>query len=308
MNPKFLAALLLVAAAAGSAGYFVGRSQAEPRTGRPVVETANDPKDAIERFVAATVRWKGPFRDPIDQLDARQKLDAYKAEVLRFGPSAFGPAVDLLGDPVKLAASQAGLDGVNVDKGKRGSPALDPIVREAVLELLPKLDPERAAPELAARLHNDNETERVRARAAGELAHLDRKVAVPALLDALDKASERAWHGSRAVVEALSALGGSDVEPALLQAFTRPTTSQELRIVVAQALGHLKVKDAVPALENCVRHENRDHYVRREAIRALLRIDPDRADTLTLEQIDRENDEAFKSFLVDVARSRGKIR
>jgi hypothetical protein len=57
-----------------------------------------------------------------------------------------------------------------------------------------------------------------------------------------------------------------------------------------------------------VRHENRDHYVRREAIRALLRIDPDRADTLTLEQIDRETDEAFKSFLVDVARSRGKIR
>jgi hypothetical protein len=178
----------------------------------------------------------------------------------------------------------------------------DPIVRDAIVELLPQLDAQRAAQELGARLNNSSESERVRARAAGELAHLDRAVAVPALLQALDEASDHAWAGARAILEALGLQGGAAVEAAVLQAFVKPTTTAELRVVAVQTLGLLRSKGAVAVLENTVRHEDRDHYIRREAVRALLRIDPTRAKELVSEQIDREPDAAFKEFLKSVAR------
>jgi HEAT repeat protein len=294
-------AWLATVAVAGGAGYWFGstRTQAsgQPFAGHGNSAAPKDADEAIERFANAAIRWKGPFVDPLDQLDARQKLDAVKQEVVAFGPPAFDSAVRFLGDPSKWNVSD-GPTGVNIKNGTR-----DPIVREAIVELMPQLDRERAPKELASRLLSEYESERVRAHCAGELAHLDKNVAIPALVEALDRASEHAWNGSRAIVEALAATGGRDAEEALLRAFQRPTTTPELRNAATAGLGLLKCKDAVPALENTIRHENRDHYLRREAVRALLRIDPARAAEIVADQIPRENDGAFKTFLEDVART-----
>lgn len=314
---KSLLPFVVTALVAAAVGFWIARASSfgkesrDPKGASPLAPEAVRPEDALAQFASAVVRWQGPFKDPFEQIEATQKVTAFKNEVLRFGRKGFDAAVAFLGNPVELAAAANAaaqtLGEPSPGGARRSIPALDPVVRESVIDLLLPLDAERAPAELARRMLDDNESERVRARAAGELGHATRRdVAIPALVEALDRASERAWHGSRAIVESMATLGGPEVSEALLQAFVRPSTSQELRIAVTQSLGLLRASIAIPALENVVRHEDRDHYVRREAVRAILRIDPARAETLTLEQIEREPDVNFKKFLEDVARSRGK--
>ena len=294
---EFLGAAICVAAVAFFAGYQIGKSPVAASTGSgPTEAFPTDPKGAVETYAAAVARWKGPFLDSLDQLDARNKLEAKRGGLTKLGGGAFDAVVAFLGVPGKAQS-----DGLAVPI-ERGSLANDPVVREELIKVLPMLDATKAVHELAARLANDSESERVRATAAGELSHLDRTVAVPALIEALDVATEHAWTGSRAILDALTLQGGAAAEAAVLQAFTKPTASQELRIASAGALGVMRAKGAVPVLENTVVHEDRDHYVRREAVRSLLRIDPERARELVDEQIPRESDAAFKEFLKDVAK------
>lgn len=298
--------LLFVAACAISAalGFVAGqRSKGSAEAGQPSADgakssgaAARTPRETIERYETAVLRWQGPFSDPLEQLAATQKLEATKAEVLALGRPGFSAVVEVLGEPGKVPTRTPR------EEGAAFGPATDPVIREALVEVLPGLDATAAARDLSVRLLDDNESERVRAKCAGELAHLDRAAALPALVEGLDRASERAWNGCRALTEALGVLGGTAGEEALLRSFLKPTTTQELRIAAAQQLGLLRAQMAVGPLENTIRHEDRDHYVRREAVRALLRIDPERAKVLVTEQIDRESDAAFQEFLKSVAK------
>lgn len=310
-SPGLLLAIALVAAGAGFAGgYFYRDSRsgsaaaANPATqsggpaataGAGAISRATTPTEIVLDYSIAVTQWKGPFQDQAEYLEVKQKLDARKEQIVKIGAPAFDAILQFLGEAGHVPAVVAG-DKNEAEARRR----IDPEVREALVDLLPSLDPARAVGDLAKRMNDSNESARVRAKSAGLLAHLDRNVAIPSLVAALDSASERHWDGSRAIVEAMTVQKGPEAEGALIQALQRPTTESGLRAAVAQALGILQCKAAIPSLELIVRHESRDHYVRRDAIRAILRIDKELAIQIVSDQLKKEPDPGYKSFLEDV--------
>jgi HEAT repeat protein len=271
--------LALLAAMAGfAAGYAVGtgsgRAQASAAT--PSVST---PSESIRGYGELLLRKKGTFRDQLELLKAEEQIKAREAELVSMGPRGFDAAVLYL------------------------ESAADPAVREAVVALLARLDRERAPRELAARLLSSNEHEAARAAAAGALAHLDRAVALPALLASLERTAQRYWAGGRAVVEALAFVGGPEAEEGLLRAFEAPTSDPSLRYACAEALGTLRSAKASESLERVVRHETADHNLRRIAVQALIAIDRKQAAELVRDQLTVEQDPSFRSFLESVDRS-----
>jgi len=266
---------LAVAALAFAAGYALGVSRSG---GAPSSTSAASPAKTLDDYAAAVVRGKGTFRDPLERIAYDEKLKSLESALAASGAAGFDACME------RLAREKA------------------PEVREAIAAILPRIDERRAAPVLAERLLDPNETEQVRATAAGKLAHLDRAVAVPALLKSLEGISERAWTGSRAVVEALAFLGGPEASAGLLRAFERRSLDLSIRIAAAEALGTLRSADAWDALERCVRFETSDHYSRRTAVRSMLEIDRSRAKALIAEQKAVEQDAGFLQFLEDAER------
>lgn len=293
---SFLLALIVIGGAGFAAGYFVSN-----RSPQPADAGASNPAEATREFAELVRKNKGPFKDPLEKLRIEQKLEAARASLVKGGPEEFLRIVAALGDRDRSdAPGTVGGGGSNI-----GEP--DAEVREALITVLPEIDPARAAPYLAERLLDTNEQGRVRASAAGLLAHLDRKVAIPALTKSLDAASKRSWAGARAVVDALVFIGGDDAGDAMLKALMRSTTDLTLRIALTESVGTLHYAPAWDALENLVRFEESDHYVRRAAMRSLLQIDPPRALALARDQIPVEKDPPFQEFLRDVERTQSVV-
>jgi hypothetical protein len=316
MNRTAHVVFIVTAAAAGgfAAGYFTALrsphrdSDGSIATNNPTQDSTSAFSDAslVAAFAESASRGTRPFDGgQAEYLAHYQKQEQQKAEFAKRGARIAGEIIRFLGPAGTVSKLQANaLD----DSMKLDAPValrLDPAVRAALVEMLATSDRTLASRDLSQRLLDANETSRVRSMCAGQLAHLDREVALPALLEALDKATERPWDNCRAIAEALQAIGGKEAEAGLLKAMQRQTTEPGLRMQCVQALGLFKSKDAAPALETLVRFETRDHYVRREAIRSLLKIDPDHARQVLKEHTPTEADPAFKLFLTDVAREVG---
>lgn len=256
--------------------------------------TANE---LIADYAEILTKPKGGFVDQAEYLAVYQKKDAVKKEMLQLGAAGFDAIIQFIGEAGKVPNGPS--DNPNDARAKQ---RIDPEVREAMIEFMPDLDATRAVKDLSVRLLDDNEGGRVRARSAGLMAHLDRNIAIPALVEALDRATERHWDGERGIVESLTAITGPEAEAALLKALQRRTTEPGTRSAVAQGLGILNSKAALPSLELIVRHESSDHYVRRDAIRAIVHMDKSKALAIIKEQIPKEKDTAFKEFMMDVQR------
>lgn len=315
-NSPWIIAFLLFGGASFTAGYFLGRSPsgahaAVDRTDAHVSSPAEtgrqrSAKTLVAEYVDAVSKWKGPFKDQAEYLSVYSKLESLKGAVLTAGPEAFGEIIQFLGRAGNVPNSAED----NLDSNGR-SPRLDGEVRESLITLLPDLDAVAAATDLAKRMNDQNETGRVRAKAAGLLARLNQDVSVPALIEALDAASDRHWDGSRAIIESLGLIGTTpanrevynQIEASLLKAFQRPTTESGMRLAIAQTLGVLRCETAIPSLELVIAHEGRDHNVRREALRSLKRISEPRAILLARDQITKEKDPAFAEFMNDFLKS-----
>lgn len=314
-------ALLVIVLASAAGGFAAGYFAREPRAAAPeensntnktappvsvgdapaVVGPSASPQALIIDYADSLARWKGPFNDQAEYLEVFQKRNAKKEEIIKMGAPVFQYIIQFLGEPGSVP--NVVREGDNTKERRR----IDPEIREALIELLPSLDPAAAAKDVAIRLLDTNESGRVRAKCAGLLAHLDKNIGTPALVDALDKASERPWDGARAIVESLQVIKGEQAEAALLQALQRPTTERGLRSATAQALGILNSQKAVPSLELIVRHEASDHYVRRDAIRSIVRIDKAKAIEIINDQILKEKDtEFFLPFLLDIQKTLAK--
>ncbi|MBL8696518.1 MAG: HEAT repeat domain-containing protein [Planctomycetes bacterium] len=261
-----------------------------------------DVATAVRAHAEALHKQYGPFQNAAESSHAAQLVVLTRQAVLRFGAPAFEAITTFLG-PAPGTTSDG---GIQPPRSGAVRPELNPEVREGLVRILPELDPERAAPELATRLLNDNEHGRVRGSAAGLLGKLDRKIAVPALVKALDDASTHDWAGSRDILDGIQLQGGPEAEEILQKVLARPTTPLEMRIRVCECIGELKVAAAVPALATIIRFEESNHYLRRAAVRALLKIDPARADAAAEAQYPEERDEGFRAWLAEYLRTRGR--
>lgn len=314
-----LTTTLLTIIAAGSAGfgggyYYATRIERKASAGRDhadaINKTSNAGSDAgnltdaelVSQYAESVGRDQLPFKDQAEFLLLYQRLEQQKAAFTKRSKTAAEEIVKFLGPPGSVSTLQNSRtqNSNNTENDAVHRQRLNPAVREALVDLLASVDPERAAGDLSIRLLDTNETSRVRAKCAGKLAKLDPKQAIPALVDALEKAAERPWDNCRAIVESLQDIKGPEAESAVLRAFQRQTTEPGLRTACAQALGLLHSTASIPALEANIRFETRDHYVRREAVRSLLKIDPEKAAAVIADQIPKEVDPPFKLFLEDV--------
>lgn len=277
----FPALALLAGGALGFVvGFWTGRGM--PKAAAP--PATSGPADAAASFAEHVRKNRGPFRDPIEKMRSDEALAKAREAVVSRGPGEFDRVVALLGKPS---------DPPEV----RATKERDAEVRQALIELLPALDARRAAPDLASRVLDTNEQLRVRSPSAGLLARLDRAVALPALIQALEGADSNGLGRERAIVEALAHVGGPEAAEAIHKALLRTASDLGMRIALAESLGNLRHAPAWPALESLVRHEESDHYVRREAVRALLKIEPGKATEVVREQIPVEKDPGFKAWL-----------
>ncbi|MFN0207521.1 MAG: HEAT repeat domain-containing protein [Planctomycetota bacterium] len=306
--------LIIVAGSAGFGGgyYYVTRMERTAGAGQNqtsgtsqgansgAVASSRSNAELVADYAESVGRDQLPFKDQAEFLLLYQKLDQQKAMLAERGSAAGEEIIKFLGPAGSVSMLQnAGSQG-NAENDAILRRRLNPAVREALVDLLASVDPARAAEDLSIRLLDTNETSRVRSKCAGKLATLDAARSVPALVTALDSASESAWDNCRSIVEALQYIKGPEAESAILRAFQRQTTESGLKTACAQALGILNSKNFIPALEANIRFETRDHYVRREAVRSLVKIDSAKAAEVIKDQIPKELDPPFMTFLESV--------
>ncbi len=107
--------------------------------------------------------------------------------------------------------------------------------------------------------------------AAEALAMLQDREAIPALSARLNDPS---WIVQVAATRSLVALGAAETASRMLPALASP--HKTLREATAEALGELRCREAIPALERALKRDA-DEFVRLAALQAIVDIDPDNA-------------------------------
>ncbi len=191
-----------------------------------------------------------------------------------------------------------------------GNPAITTIVEELgkpgpftfrrrILFAVGKIDRERGFSLANEILHRQGEEDNLRAAAAAAMKETDAERAEPILYEFLLNSSSDTLPSLPYIVETIQEIGTQEAKKLLLKVALDPKRAMAVRHRAVDALGYLEMVEAFPHLEQMA-SEDANGYLRRNAARALVKIDPGRACPFLRELTTKEIPEDFKLFLADL--------
>lgn len=244
-------------------------SEAPPKT----------PAEFLQQMEDACTRISNLAMAPVEQIKEIENADRIAARIEKLGADA-------------LAA---------IESSFRKGGTLE--YRRRLLRLLGRIDPKRGFEASEAAFLGEGEEPNLRWAAAGVMKDLDREEAARVLCQFLLEHDGSAHPGMSYVVDIVKEIGSFEVQETLLRIALDPEKDLSVRYSAVTGLGDLKVKEAVPYLQQIVETAT-NNYLRIHAARALVLIDAPGNCPFLKNAEAGERAAEYKAFLVQLIRDR----